>query len=189
MESLKSSYKAFEALDDEALALACGEGDLDALGELFERYCQPLSRFVHRLVSKRADVEDLVQTTFVDVAAGRATYDPTRGKVITWLMAIATNKVRNHRRAGFRQQHFFHMLESILFSSHASGGEEPSDRLSRAKSALQRLSPVLREAFVVCELEGLSAKEAALVLGASERAIWKRVSNARKQLRKEVLDV
>ncbi|MCB9636647.1 MAG: hypothetical protein H6721_31440 [Sandaracinus sp.] len=40
--------------------------------------------------------------------------------------------------------------------------------------------------FVLCELEGLSATETGIVVGASEAAVWKRVSKARQQLRERL---
>jgi RNA polymerase sigma-70 factor (ECF subfamily) len=58
-----------------------------------------------------------------------------------------------------------------------------------ARSALERVQRTLeglpenqRIAFVLCEIEGLSAREAADALGVNETAVWKRVSDARKAL-------
>src|SRR5512133_3862347 len=54
--------------------------------------------------------------------------------------------------------------------------------IERVRAAFMSLSEKVRGAFVLCELEGFSAKEAGQVLGTNEVTIWKRVSDARKAL-------
>ena len=69
---------------------------------------------------------------------------------------------------------------------------EPSERaearrtLDQVARALELLPVGQRTAFVMCELEGLSAREAARALGTTEAAVWKQVSKARKALRRAV---
>ena len=68
---------------DEAVAAACCTGDPRAIGELFDRFEIPVTRFLSRLVGG-GDVEDLVQNTFLQIVRGRARYDG-RSSVKTWL--------------------------------------------------------------------------------------------------------
>lgn len=175
-------------LSDEAIARACAAGDATAIAELFDRFQSPVTRYVSRLVGGGADVEDLVQSTFLEIARGTAAYDG-RASVRTWLFAIATNIVRHHRRSTARR---FRLL-SAFGAEPASAPAQPDVQtdgrrnLERARAALAALGDDLREAFVLCDLEGLSARDAGAILGVSEAAVWKRASRAREQIREKTL--
>ena len=177
------------AFSDQALALACAGGDAAAVAALFDRYQRKVAGYIARLVGGGPDVEDLVQATFVEVARGAATYQASRGGVTTWLFSVATNVVRHHRRSTSRRLR----LVAAVAREGEGAGDDPSRSadarmlLGRAEAALAALPHELREAFVLCELEGLSAGEAATVVGASEAAVWKRVSKARQAIRQAVL--
>jgi len=176
-------------LSDPALALACAGGDAAAIAALFDRFQRRVAGYVARLCGGGPDVEDLVQATFVEVARGAATYQAARGGVATWLFSVATNVVRHHRRATSRR---LRLVAAFAREGHAPGDDPAGSAdarmlLGRAEQALAGLAHELREAFVLCELEGLSAGDAASVLGASEAAVWKRVSKARHALRASVL--
>ncbi len=181
------------ALSDEAIALACAAGDAEAIAELFHRFRQPVARYLYRLVSSTPDVEDLLQGTFLEVARGACVYDAARAGVLTWLLSIATNKVRHLRRATARRMRLSSAMAWLSIGRSATGSPdvhatEARCDLTHAQRALSALPDVLREAFVACELEGLSAREAASVLDTSEAAVWKRVSRARSILRQQLLE-
>jgi len=186
---LRSARRTDPPASDEALALACAHGDAQAISALFERYRRPVARYVHRLLGGSLDVEDVVQSIFLEVARGKSTYDVNRASVLTWLFAIATYVVRHQRRSQGRRHRLLTALRWASPSSPVDPGAnfDVRRRVEQAKHALEQLSPKLREAFVLCELEGLSAAEAGAVLGISEVAVWKRVSKARKFIRRTVL--
>jgi RNA polymerase sigma-70 factor (ECF subfamily) len=83
-----------EALSDAALVAACGAGDTEALGALFDRRQGDVRRFLFRLAGTDArDLDDLVQMTFLEALRASARF---RGgsTVKTWLFGIAANIVR-----------------------------------------------------------------------------------------------
>lgn len=186
---LRSARRTDPPASDEELALACAYGDAQAISALFERYRRPVARYVHRLLAGSSEVEDVVQSTFLEVARGKSAYDARRASVLTWLFAIATYVVRHQRRSQGRR----HRLLAALRWESSSAPIDPGAnfdarrRVEQAKHALEQLSPKLREAFVLCELEGLTAEQAGIVLGISEVAVWKRVSKARQFIRRTVL--
>lgn len=175
--------EAQEPWTDEAVAAACYTGDPRAIAELFERFQLPVTRFLSR-VQAGVDVEDLVQTTFMRIARGKCRFDG-RSSVKTWLFGIATNVMRQHLRSTIQRRKLsFHLLSSPQPDSYDRVCEQVDARrdIRLVEAAFLELPEPSRLAFVLCELEGLSAKEAGRVLNASETAIWKRVSDARKAL-------
>jgi RNA polymerase sigma-70 factor (ECF subfamily) len=178
-------------LSDEAVALACASADPAAVTELFRRFHEPVARYLSRLVHDPADVEDLVQATFLEVARGHAQYG-SRAKVRTWLFGIATNLARVFWRSARRRVRL--VRELTLVEAHTAGHGIPSamdsqSQIALARRALEALPEGQREAFVLCEIEGLTAKEAAEVLTISEAAVWKRVSYARSTILRYVSGV
>ena len=174
-----------DSQSEAAIATARGVGEI---AELFDRHAATVTRFVSRHVASEADVEDIVQATFVKVLRGISNFDG-RSMVSTWLLGIAANIIKHHRRSKARRQRF----ERFLALAQGPGREarvteriEARRSLGAINDALQRLDIEKRHAFVLCEFEGLSAREAAATLGASETTVWKRVSDTRKILRRAI---
>lgn len=182
--TLRAPVRSSPSWSDAAVALACASGDPEALAELFDRFQESVTRYLSRVVGAKADVEDLLQTTFLEIAKGHAPF-AGRASVRSWLFGIATNVVRHHFRAQTRRKNLTAALGMI-------GVKQPVETVGAivdARGALATVQKTLatlpedqRLAFVLCELEGLSAREAGQVLDANETAVWKRVSDARKTL-------
>lgn len=182
--TLRAPARSSPSWSDEAVALACKSGDPEAVAELFDRFHERVTRYLSRVVSARADVEDLVQSTFLEIAKGNAHFSG-RSSVRSWLFGIATNVARHHFRSQTRRKHLALALGVLGMGTRA----ETVGTMVDARSALERVQRTLeglpenqRIAFVLCEIEGLSAREAADALGVNETAVWKRVSDARKAL-------
>ncbi len=184
----RSRKETEDSLSDEGIAAACGTGDRSAITILYDRFHQRVARFIYRL-NGRDQVDDMVQAVFLEVVRGNTVYDG-RSSVTTWLFSIAANIVRHQRRSFARKLKLSNALldERRPAIALPEDGLDDEDRIVRANQALQELSETQRAAFVLCVLEGLSAKEAALALETSESAVWKRVCKARATLRRKVLE-
>ncbi|MGH3360044.1 MAG: RNA polymerase sigma factor, partial [Nocardioidaceae bacterium] len=82
---------------DDAALVAASLRDPNAFAAVYDRY----ARMVHRYVARRLDTrhaDDLLGQTFLIAFERRATFDPTRGSVRSWLLGIATMLLRRHRR-------------------------------------------------------------------------------------------
>ena len=182
---LRRTSASRESMSDESLARDCIGGDPAAIAALFDRHGRTVSRFVFRMIHDENEVEDIVQATFVEVLRGYATFDG-RSMVSTWLLGIAANVVRHQVRSKVRRRRFERCFSLFAEASHTSSVPERVEarrNLALTHAALTRLDIDKQLAFAMCEIEGLSAKDAALALGVTETVIWKRVSDARKALR------
>lgn len=88
----------FEELDDLSLRDRILAGDRDAAAHMFEANLDGLYEYAHyRLGGDRAAVEDVVQDTFLVALESLGGFDG-RSTLHTWLVGIAKNKIRTHRR-------------------------------------------------------------------------------------------
>ena len=91
---------AVDSANDHDLMLAVREGDIDQLGELFERHHRPLYGFFVHLTGDRTSSEDLVQLVFYRILKYRHIYGD-EGRFSAWIYHIARKVAADHfRRAG-----------------------------------------------------------------------------------------
>jgi RNA polymerase sigma-70 factor (ECF subfamily) len=165
-------------------------GDLEALGTLYDRYEHPVRRFLARIGIADADLDDLVQLTFLEVVRAAKGYDP-RYAASPWLFGVAATMARRHRRG------FARMAARVKsFMSARGPGHQPEmpdeafdarEAERRFRRALDSLSEKKREVFVMVTLEGASGEEAAMALGIPINTVWTRLHHAREELRRELL--
>jgi RNA polymerase sigma-70 factor (ECF subfamily) len=161
---------------------ACA-GDQASFRELFHLHVDRIHRTVYRLTGPSADIEDLVQTVFIDGFRALPTF---RGEALfsTWLTRIA---VRVALRARKKAPHLVPLdadQEPAAESDPASTADARCG-LARLDVILGQLSPKRRSAFVLHVLEGHSLETVAVMLEASVTAIKVRVHDARGEIERQ----
>jgi len=184
-------------LADEVLAVRAATGDTTAFETLVSRHEGRVYRLACRLTGSDTDAQDVLQETFLAVYRGLASF---RGasRFSTWLYRITTNAALGHRRA--RRRRPTESLEEFLPRFDEDGQHTPeaselraasqADALldgkllaEEARSALERLPDLYREAFVLRDLEELETSEVADLLGVDAATVRQRVHRARLMLR------
>jgi RNA polymerase sigma-70 factor, ECF subfamily len=163
---------------------------------LLKFYAPRLLRLAGQLMGDPDEAEDILQEAFIRACDQ---IDSFRGEsgLGTWLHRIVVNTALMRLRA--RRAVVGEDVESMISSeqetgwqSVASGPVEPSrevlgaETLHAVSAAIARLPESLRTAFVLREVEGMSTREAADVLGISESALKVRLHRARLALREEL---
>jgi RNA polymerase sigma factor (sigma-70 family) len=177
-----------DEIRDEALLSSVAAGDGEALGTLFDRHHVAVERFVGRLALCDAEeLADLVQTTFIEVRRSARRF-VGGSSVKTWIFGIAANLARHHVRGELRRRGMLATVSRRPAARVAVPDEAAIRRqlLSRLADALAGLPLQLREAFVLCDIEGLPGAGAARALGVREGTLWWRLHEARKRLRDAV---
>ena len=157
--------------------------DDEAFVQLFRRHAPSVLRFTARIVGSAADSEDIVQETFIALWSKRKTVAAVDGSMLPWLLTTCKLKARNHLRK--RDNQTLPLLgETIL--SVSSGLSKQQDDLEELRTVLQdveSLSPLERDAIVMCVINEVPYKDAARLLGVSSSSVAKRVERGRKRLR------
>ena len=159
--------------------VACGE--IGALGELYDRYQEPIRRFVARATCDAEDVDDLVHATFLAAAKSAARYDG-RPSCRPWLIGIAAQLVRRRRQSFGR---FLAVLSSLRGVRPSAADPRPALQAhSDVEWALGRISSAKRITLLMAEVEGLSCPEIAAALRVPLGTVWTRLHAARRELRR-----
>jgi RNA polymerase sigma-70 factor (ECF subfamily) len=164
----------------------CSAGDPAAITAMFKEYSGVVERMVCRLVGASPDLEDLVQTTFIEAMR---TIHRFRGEASfkTWITSIAVHVAQHYLRSGKLRRHA--PLELVPEERVASGTPEieaclDERRLSgRLQGLLDKLPPQQRVALLLFTMEGKPVEEVAALMGASQTTTRSRVFFARRALR------
>ncbi len=89
---------------DGDIAVAFQKGRPESLARVYQRYAPLVYTIALRALGVPGDAEDLAQQVFVAAWRGRDTFDPDRGGLPTWLIAITRNKIADQLRARFREE-------------------------------------------------------------------------------------
>jgi RNA polymerase sigma factor (sigma-70 family) len=147
------------------------------MGELFTAHAAAVYAFALRR-SSPSTAEDVVSETFL-VAWRRLDSVPDNAR--PWLLAVARRTLANQRRSASRQA----ALTSRLGAHDARPGRTADVGLSGdagVLGALAELTPGDREAITLIAWDGLTADEAAVVVGCSRATFYVRLHRARKRL-------
>lgn len=169
-------------MSDELLMRAVQGGDLDALGELFERHHRPVFQFLSRTTGDPASAEDLVQEVFVRILKYRHTFDPG-ARFETWLFRIARNARADHFRKRQPSAPVDDALEVAAVAPGPAAQLEQAIDVRQLERALSQLPDEPRELLVLARYHGMPYDRIAELLGIEVGAVKVRVHRAMKQLR------
>jgi len=173
-------------LSDETLVIACAAGDAWALEELFRRHSEQVHRVLMRLrYIDRGDLDDVVQTTFLEVYRAAKRFHG-RAAVSTWILGIAMNVMRHHVRDEARRRVAMSAVATVSVTVDDRRPDDQADHrqsLARAQLEFDALPPDFQIIFTLCDLEGLKGVDVADALGIPEGTVWRRLHEARLRLR------
>ena len=170
---------------DGAAVEAVARGDLEALGELYDRHAPALERTLARWGVAACDVNDLVQAIFLEIVRAAPRFDPAQS-ARAWLFGVAHIMARRHRRSLARAIARVARWRAATLDRVAPPPSEAYEGMEagrRFESAFARLSRKKREVLVLVTVEGLTGQEAARALGIPLKTVWTRLHHARNELR------
>ncbi len=171
-------------------------GDQHAWQQLVTSQHRRIYAICYRFTGSATDAEDLTQDVFVKLYRNLASFDVQKGSFQTWITTLARNLLVDH----FRRTRLDRATDSLDASlSRDDDGPTMADRLAdtargqeqhvaglelkaRIQQALKELSPELREAVILRDLEDMDYKEIAQVLRVPEGTVKSRISRGRGEL-------
>lgn len=184
--------RAVEQESDDSLVERCRQGDQRAFGELMKRYQSPALKVALSIVRHHQDAEDEVQNAFWKAYEHIDQFNQ-EAKFSTWLTRIVVNQCLMHLRKA-RRAKFAYIDDTLSHDDQLTPElpdlrQSPEQTLGRVEvgevlqAEIRRTPPLLRNVFLLRDVEQRPMTEVARVLGISVAAAKSRLLRARAELR------
>lgn len=179
-----------------SLIKRCIGGDAAAWEEIVRSHNRRIYNICYRFTGSQDDAEDLTQEVFIRIYRTLTSYDLERGAFTTWVTTMTRNLLVDH----FRKSKQDRMTDSM---DAAPSGEEDAPTLGEqirdekpapdasvetketqlmVQQALQKLSPELREAVILRDLQDMDYRDIAAALKVPEGTVKSRINRGRTEL-------
>ena len=177
--------------DDRAVDAALIErwkgGDQAAATAIVERHAAALARFAASS-GEREQVDELVQDTFVRAFNSIDSFRADSA-LRTWLFTILKRLILDRRRAERRRGNVVELEETHAVQAYAALDALVADETAqRVRRAVETLSPMQRDVFLLRATDGMAYSEIAAVVGSTEGACRVHYHNAMRAIKELLSD-
>jgi RNA polymerase sigma-70 factor (ECF subfamily) len=167
-----------DAITDAALVERARQADEAAFAALYRRHARYLAGIVYRLMGDAAELDDIIQETFVQAGDALAQLDRPE-RVRAWLVTIAVR--RAHRHLARRRRRWFLLRDLAEIAAPAS---DPADRgeVDELYRALDRLPRELRIPWMLHRIEQFTLPNVAEACEVSLATVKRRIAEAERRL-------
>jgi len=204
LASLPASARNFPEVPrvDEAQVVAqlvrrCVAGDAAAWEDIVLRYNRRIFNICYRFAGSQDDAQDLTQDVFIRMYRTLSSFDADKASFNTWITTVARNLLVDHFRKS-KQDRITDSMDAAMGGDEDDGptlgeriedqGPSPEAKVQRRETsemvhqALQKLSPELREAVILRDLQDMDYREIAQVLRVPEGTVKSRINRGRTEL-------
>lgn len=185
--------------ENQALALLvrrCAAGEAAAWEDIVRQLNRRIYNLCYRFAGSSDDAQDLTQEVFIKIYRTLGSFDATKASFVTWVTTVTRNLLVDH----FRKGKYDRMTDSLdapmggeedslaLGSQIQDKGQTPDERLQSMETkelvhrALQKLSPELREAVILRDLQDMDYREISQILKIPEGTVKSRINRGRTEL-------
>lgn len=157
--------------DDLPALIAAAQDDPAAFGRLYDRYVQPIYRYLFSRLGDSHAAEDITSQTFITAYESLPNYRE-RGQFSAWLFRIAQSKMNDHFRRN-RREVGLEAAGELFEREDALGTLIQDEELMRLRSVIKKLSNDEQELIRLRYVADLPFAEIASVLGKREDAVKK----------------
>ena len=186
--------------DEELASLYVNDRDNYAFNELVSRFGDKIYRLAMRITKSPDSAEEVLQNVFINLIQKLGTF---RGesKLSTWIYTITTNEcfryISNRNKYNFKEisvEEFKEKdkdlsSEGLTINDEVNNPENSAinlERINILENAVNQVPEEYRVVFQLRDIEGLSNKEVAEVLGLSLPAVKSRILRARVQIKDKI---
>jgi RNA polymerase sigma-70 factor (ECF subfamily) len=177
-------------LGDSKLVERCLRGDDAAWEAVVQSYGRRIYNLSYRYTNRREEAEDLTQDILIRVYQNLKSYRAESGSFQNWLLKVARNLIIDHYRqvrrypqaAGSDELETMNIRDDII--PNPQRAVEQAEASQFLQGGLQSLSPELKEALILRDIEGMAYVEMADLLNIPEGTVKSRINRGRLELAK-----
>jgi RNA polymerase sigma-70 factor (ECF subfamily) len=173
---------------DGKLVERCLQGDDAAWETIVTAYTRRIYNMSYRYTSRSDEAEDLTQEVFIRVYQNLRSYRAEAGSLQNWIIKVARNLIIDHYRQTRRFQQAGGSEELERMDAPEERMASPQRRVEQdetsrfVRDGLRSLSPELKEAVILRDLEGMAYQEIADLLNIPEGTVKSRINRGRIEL-------
>ena len=184
--------RATEALNAEIqLVERCLAGEQGAWDEMVQGYTKRVYAICYRFTGRDNEAQDLTQEVFLRVFRTLGSFRAGEGSFVVWLTRLTRNLLVDHYRRTKRDRATDALDDKLAILEEKTAQSARTDGMLAGReageliqAALQKLSPELREAVILRDLQELEYREIARVLNVPEGTVKSRLNRGRAELAK-----
>ena len=175
---------------DEKLVERCLQGDDAAWENIVTSFGRRLYNLSYRYTGRSDEAEDLTQEVFIRIYQNLKSYRTDAGTFQNWVLKVGRNLIIDHYRqtrrfqqvAGTEEMETMNLKDDKVPNPHRAAEQLEASRFLR--NGLHALSPELKEAIILRDLEGMAYQEISDMLGIPEGTVKSRINRGRLELAK-----
>lgn len=174
---------------DSQLVERCLAGDENAWEDLVKTHTRRVYAICLRFLGRENEAQDLTQDVFLRVFRTLGSFRAGEGSFCVWLTRLTRNLLIDHYRRTKLDRATDSIEDQLPVLEERSSLESRTDGMVAGReaseflqAALQKLSPELREAVILRDLEELEYREIARVLNVPEGTVKSRLNRGRAEL-------
>lgn len=177
--------KSRKALSEDELIRALRQQEKIGAEALYDMYSSSLYGVIYRIVQHEEIAEDLLQETFLKIWNSFSAYDPSKGRLFTWMVNLARNlSIDKLRSKDFRNNSKNQDLENTVTSIDEQRNTAINPDIVGVKELVQQLKPEQKSVLDLVYFRGYTHVEAAEELGIPLGTVKTRMRMAIITLRK-----
>ena len=171
---------------EEDLVLYLKNKNEEAFSYLYDRYASSLNGLISRMIDEPAQADDLLQEIFMKIWNNFSHYDPSKGRLFTWMMRLTRNHVIDRIRSRDEKKHKRIVRHENYLLYPEKNIAEQYDTIGLEKQLIA-LTPALKRVIYMSYYYGYTQKEIAAELEIPLGTVKTKMRTAILQLRKSIV--
>lgn len=188
LTNFMDTFDRYQNLTDEEIASFIQKGNVDIFEILIDRYSDKLGRYIRKFLSRREDVEDILQDIFIKCFVNIKSFD-TSQKFSPWIYRIAHNEAVNLLKKNSIKVFSFDIFDDTFFI-HPKAKEDSESEAEREilknhlDEILNDLDQKYKEIIILYFYEELSYKDISDILKIPISLVGVRIQRGKEQIKK-----